>query len=170
MALLKDVIYRDRPSFATGVRQLYVAIPVFLIAIGAIPLFFPRGTTLHERLTFFAICLVMCISIGALFWFAMPREYRIMEDRLRITGGFYAKHDKLFMDIDSITHLDQTNTNQMGQILSYSRETMIYPYRNVIVIKTHDGKLTFLSPQDAKSFYEKLNTQIEIHKENVNSN
>jgi hypothetical protein len=162
----ESVIYRDSPKFDTGVRQLYIAIPVLFIAFAATPWVFPRGETLHDKLNYSAINVVVSILTGALFWFAIPREYRIMEDRLRIVGGFYAKHDKLFRDIDSIAYLDKANTDQLGQILSYSRETMIYPNRNVIVVKTCDGKLTFLSPQNTKTFYEKLNTQIGIHKAN----
>jgi hypothetical protein len=162
----ENVIYRDRPTLATGVRQIYIVIPAFLIALAAMPLFFQRGPTLHDKLVFSATCAVTGISTAALFRLTIPREYRIMEDRLRIAGGFYAKHDRLFSDIDSITYLDKANTSQLGQILSYSRETMIYPNHNVIVVKTCDGKLTFLSPQNTKTFYEKLNTQIGIHKAN----
>jgi hypothetical protein len=164
MALLKGVIYNDRPSFETGVRQIYIVVPAFLIALAVMPLFFQRGPTLHDKLVFSATCVVTGISTGALFWLTIPREYRIMEDRLRIIGGFYAKRDRLFRDISSITYLDQANTNQLGQILSYSRETMIYPNRNVIVVKNHDGKITSISPRKAKTFYEKLSGQIEIHK------
>jgi hypothetical protein len=165
----ENVIYRDRPTFATGVRQLYMAIPIFLIALAAMPLFFKGGETLHEKLNFLAIYVVIGISAAALFRLTIPREYRIMEDRLRIAGGFYAKHDRLFSDIDSITYFDKANTNQLGQILSYSRETMIYPNHNVIVVKTCDGKLTFLSPQNTKTFYEKLNDQIGIYKANASA-
>jgi hypothetical protein len=165
----ESVIYSDRPRFETGVRQIYIAIPVFLIVLAAIPLFLKGGPNLHEKLNFLAIYVVIGISTAVLFRLTIPREYRIMEDRLRIAGGFNTKRDRLFSDIDSITYLDKANVNQLGQILSYSRETMIYPNRNVIVVKTRDGKITFLSPRNAKTFYEKLSGQIRVHNENGNS-
>ena len=154
---VQAVIYRDEPKFDSGVKPIYIGFPIFFLILAAI------GFLLEPEPTLPIVLLAIAIFLALLFWWTLPKEYHILEDRMRIVFGLGFKKDTLFSDIDSIGLLNKFGFSGFRR----PKQTTIYPFRNVIAMKRRKGYFAYVSPKNIAVFYEQLANQIKVRNTDI---
>ncbi len=155
----QEIIYQDKPKHDSGVKSVYIGIPIFLIALGL------WVFSVEKELWLILVGFVGAIFYALLFWFGMNRNYMIMRDRLRVAFRFGYHVDTLYKNIDSIGSLNRFGFSSSS--LRRPSGTIMYPFRNVIAVKNQKGSFLFLSPKNVNVFYEQLSSQVRVNNVNI---
>ncbi|MGA8848818.1 MAG: PH domain-containing protein [Dehalococcoidia bacterium] len=134
------LLYQDKPKYGL-ILKLILIIPVILLA-SSIYLWSTADVTGS------LVLVTEAFIIGLIFWFVLPREYRVYENHLRIVlgGPFSVKVGFQSIKVIRITSRVSFTVNFVTKITKSYVE---------IVIKK--GMSIAITPTDDKSFVEKAN-------------
>jgi hypothetical protein len=134
------LLYQDKPKYGL-VLKLVLIIPVILLASGIY--LWSTG----DAIVTLAL-LTEAVIIGLIFWFVLPREYRVYENHLRIVLGGPFSVKVGFQNIETI---------RITSRLSFNIHFTTAVTRSYVEIAIKKGMSIAITPTDDKSFVEKAN-------------
>jgi hypothetical protein len=134
------LLYQDKPKYGL-VLKLVLIIPVILLASG-IYLWFTGDALVSLTL------LTEAVIIGLIFWFVLPREYRVYENHLRIVLGGPFSVKVGFQNIEAIRI-----TSRLAFTVNFTTAIT----RSYVEIVIKKGMSIAITPTDDESFVEKAN-------------
>ena len=134
------LLYQDKPKYGL-IMKLILIIPVVLLAL-SIYLWSTGDAIVTLAL------LTEAVIIGLIFWFVLPREYRVYENHLRIVLGGPFSVKVGFQNIETI---------RITSRLSFNIHFTTTITRSYVEIAIKKGMSIAITPTDDESFVEKAN-------------